>query len=250
MEFDQQVVIITGANGGIGQALCQSFLLQGAFVVPFYRKDLSKLDCLFEWLKNQEIHKERLFPVEVEITQTDSVKAAIKTVYDKYSRIDVLVNNAGKAYEIPFLANTDLEIEDVIESNFISMTKLSREVLKYMMPQKSGNIVNISSTVGDRFGRGVAVYAAMKSAVNRLSEVLAIEMGKKGIRVNTVSPGVVETTMSTGLTDRHEKFLLDSTPLRRYAKPQDIADAVTFLASSKASFVTGTNLFVDGGIRL
>jgi 3-oxoacyl-[acyl-carrier protein] reductase len=120
-----------------------------------------------------------------------------------------------------------------------------------MLARKKGNIVNISSTVADNHGRGVAVYSAMKSAVNRLTEVMAIEMGKKNIRVNSICPGVVETKMSNGLQDRHSKLLLEKTPLQRFATPEEIAKSALFLASdSVAAFITGHKLFVDGGIGL
>lgn len=251
LALKNKVVVVTGCNGGIGTAVTQAFLSEGALVVGVYRQSLSKLDEIFAWIKEQKIPEEHFLAVEMDINSTLSITQGISTVLEKWKRIDVLVNNAGATIETPFLALEDDDLESIYQSNFSSLAKLSREVGKLMMRQKAGNIVNVSSTVSDRFGRGVAAYASMKAAVNRLTEVMALELGKKNVRVNSVCPGVVETRMSNALQDRHAKMLLEQTPLRRFATPDEVAKSILFLASDvTASFITGSKIFVDGGIRL
>jgi len=251
LQLKNKIVVVTGCNGGIGSAIVQSFLKEGALVVGVYRNSLSKLDELFNWINLAEIPLNNFIPIEMDIDSTPSIQQGLGVVLKKWNRIDVLINNAGATIETPFLALEDNDIDIIYSSNFSSLAKLSREVGKIMLRQKNGNIVNISSAVSDRFGRGVSVYASMKAAVNRLTEVMALELGKKNIRVNAVCPGVVETPMSNALQDRHSVILLNNTPLRRFATPSEIAMSVLFLASDvTASFITGTQIFVDGGIRL
>lgn len=251
LALQNKVVIITGCNGGIGSAITQAFLKEGALVVGAYRQPLSKLDELFAWIKSNQVFEQNFFPLEVDINSTVSIQKGLEEILNKWKRIDILVNNAGATVETPFLALEDEDLDSIYASNFSSLAKLSREVGKIMMRQKGGNIVNVSSTVSDRYGRGVAAYASMKAAVNRLTEVMALELGKKNIRVNAVCPGVVQTKMSNALQDRHSQMLLDQTPLKRFATPEEVSKSILFLASDKtASFITGTKIFVDGGIRL
>lgn len=251
LSLQNKIIVISGCNGGIGEALCLEFLKENSKVAGLYRGDLSKLDHLFNSMKDQNIQSENFLPVNMDINSTDSINAGLKIVTEKWEKVDVLVNNAGWTIEKPFMAIEDDELDLIYASNFSSLAKLSRAVLKIMLAKKSGNIINISSTVADHYGRGVAVYAAMKAAVNRLTEVMALEMGKKNIRVNAICPGVVETNMSNGLQERHAEFLKEQTPLRRYATPEEVAKCALFLASDKtASFITGHKLFIDGGIGL
>jgi 3-oxoacyl-[acyl-carrier protein] reductase len=251
LALKEKVVVISGCNGGIGEALCKAFLEEGAKVAGLYRGDKSKVQHLYDLVKTHKLKAENFITVSMDIDATSSIETGFKTITDQWGHIDVLVNNAGWTVEKPFLSLEDDEIEMIYSSNLSSLMKLSRAALKIMLARKSGNIVNISSTVAEHHGRGVAVYSAMKSAVNRLTEVLAVEMGKKKIRVNSVCPGVVETRMSNGLQDRHAKLLLEKTPLQRYATPEEVAKSVLFLASEEsAAFITGHNLFIDGGIGL
>lgn len=251
LALKDKVVVISGCNGGIGEALCQAFMEEGARVVGLYRGDQSKVSHLYEFVKTLKLNEDNFHTVQMDIDDTSSIDSGFKSILEKWGHIDVLVNNAGWTVEKPFLSLEDEEMDLIYSSNLSSLMKLSRAALKIMLSKKSGNIVNISSTVADNHGRGVAVYAAMKSAVNRLTEVLALEMGKKKIRVNSICPGVVETRMSNGLQDRHEKLLLEKTPLQRYATPEEVAKCALFLASDKtAGFITGNKLFIDGGIGL
>jgi len=251
LKLRNKVVIITGSTGAIGLEICKGFLHEGSMVVPFYRPPLSKLDGLFAWGKENDIEKSRIYPVCVELDSTASLQQGVDEVYSKFNGIDVLVNNAGWTVEKPFLAITDEEWDELIRINLTAVARLSRLVIKIMMERKKGSIINISSTVAQMFGRGVSVYAAAKAAVNRLTEVLALEMGKKGIRVNTVCPGVIHTPMSGPLVDRLSKHIFERTPMQRIGETAEVVPAVLFLASeAMASFITGQHLFVNGGVNL
>lgn len=251
LSLQNKIVVISGCNGGIGEALCLEFLKEKSKVVGLFRGSIGKLDQIFQLIEENKIPKDNFMPVNMDINSSESIQNGLQLIVEKWEHIDVLINNAGWTVEKPFMALEDEELDLIYESNFSSLAKLSRAVLKLMLAERSGNIINISSTVADHYGRGVAVYAAMKSAVNRLTEVMALEMGKKNIRVNSICPGVVETRMSNGLQDRHSQLLKEKTPLQRYATPEEVAKCALFLASDKtAAFITGNKLFIDGGIGL
>jgi len=251
LQLADKVVIVTGSTGAIGLAICQGFLSEGAMVVPFYRGAASKMDMLLEWAAANGIRQDKIHPVQVDLESSDSLKQGVDGVVAQFNGIDVLINNAGWTVEKPFLALTDEEWDLIIKINLTATAKLSQLVIKNMMERKKGSIVNISSTVADMYGRGVAAYAAAKAAVNRLTEVLALEMGKKGIRINTVCPGVIHTPMSEPLVDRLSRHIFDRTPMQRIGEVAEVIPAVLFLASeTTASFITGQHLHVNGGVNL
>jgi 3-oxoacyl-[acyl-carrier protein] reductase len=251
LELKGKVVLVTGANGGIGQDICLSFLEEGSHVLALYRGDISKLDDLTREIGSRGLNLDNFYPCKVDMSSSSSIDAVISEVITAHNKIDILVNNAGTTVEKPFLSLTDDELSMIYEANMLSLTKLSRRVIKEMLLRKSGNIVNVSSVVSKKWGRGVSYYSAMKAGVNRLTQVLALEMGKKNIRVNAVCPGVIQTKLSGALQTRHNKLLIKETPLRRFGKPDDVSNAIKFLASDNASsFITGVTLDVDGGIGL
>lgn len=248
LELKDKVVIVTGATGGIGMAICNEFLNEGSIVVPIFRGKEAKLDELKSWAEKNKVANEKLFPVEMDIANEDSVNAGIATVMKQFGRLDVLVNCAGFSLERPFAMTEEQEWEKIIQVNLSSTARLCRSVLKPMFRQKKGAIVNVSSVLGARYGRGNVAYASAKAAVIRFSQALATEVGAKGIRVNVVCPGVVDTKMSSALTSRFGELLKELTPLGKNGKPEEIARPVVFLASDKAaSYITGATLFVDGG---
>jgi 3-oxoacyl-[acyl-carrier protein] reductase len=189
--------------------------------------------------------------VEVDLESADSMKRGVDSVLESFDHIDILINNAGWTMEKPFLILTDEEWDQMISINLTSVARLSRLVMKGMLERKQGAIVNISSTVASAFGRGVSAYASAKAAVNRLTEVLALEMGKKGLRVNTVCPGVIDTPMSEGMIHRLNQHIRERTPMRRIGTVDEVTPAVLFLASEvTASFITGQHIYVNGGVNI
>jgi 3-oxoacyl-[acyl-carrier protein] reductase len=247
LELRGKVVMISGATGGIGSAICAAFLKESALIVPLYRNH-SKYELLFEYLKKENLNVETIFPVETDLASSQSIEKAVKLVKERYGRIDILVNNAGASTERPFLMIEENEWEKEIDVNLNNTARLIRIVLKQMFIAKKGVVVNISSLLSQRFGRGVSAYAAAKAGIDRLTQALAMEVGIKGIRVNSVCPGIIETSMSKPLISRLGDNIIPQTALGRFGKPEEVAKAVLFLSSEiTASYITGHLLRVDGG---
>ena len=251
LDLENKIVIVTGANGGIGSAICQEFLKEGSHVIAFYRGDEGKISHLVDWANSNKIEKNHLHPMKVDIGDISQLKSAIDEIITTHKKIDVLVNNAGWTLEKPYLTLKDEEWEKIISINLSTLSHLSKLASKHMFMQREGNIVNISSVVGTTGGRGVCAYSVAKAGVNRLTECMALELGRKGVRVNAVCPGVIDTGMSTQLQVMAGDRLKERTPLERSGTPDEVAKAVLFLASNKtASYITGAKLYVDGGVSL
>ena len=249
LALTNKVVLITGANGGIGQAISLAFIQEGATLLAGYRGDVSKLDELKSMLTADQ--QNQVKPIHLDLGDIAQCKVAIDEAVDHFGAIDVLVNCAGTAIEKPFLLTEFDEIEKQTTANFTAPIKLTQLVLKHMMLNRKGSVINVSSVHGFRFGRGVAVYAANKSAIERFTQALALEVGRNDIRVNAVCPGMVETKMIQSLQKNMPPDILKRCPISRPGKPHEIANAVLFLASeTMSSYITGTTLVVDGGISI
>lgn len=249
LNLQNKIIVVTGATGDIGTGICKSFLDEKAIVVPLYRND----DKLLNLMKSVGVNEENdfFYPIKTDIHDFKQINLSLKQVYKKYKKIDVLVNCAGFVSEMPFLMLEEENWDEQINVNLNSSAKMIRGVAKYMFRAKSGSIVNISSLMGHRFGRGVPAYAVAKAALDRLTEVLAHEFGPKNIRINSVCPGLIETKMSKNTEHRMGESINELTPLRRIGQINEVAKAVLFLASNScSSFITGQKLFVDGGLGL
>lgn len=251
LNLENKIVVITGANGGIGHAICEAFLDEGAQCVALYRGEAAKLNALHESCRKFNLPPSRFLGIQCDFANQSGIDQAIQQIVDRFGRIDVLVNNAGHAIEMPFIGTTEEEWNLMFEANLHVASRLARAVIKPMLHHKAGNIINISSIVSTHLGRGVSGYASSKAALNRLTQILALELGRKGIRVNAVAPGAIETPMSSALMKRAGDIVLERTPLKRTGTPEEVAHSVLFLASeSTASFITGHILEVDGGVHL
>ena len=190
------------------------------------------------------------FALPCDVTDPAAPEAAVGSVLERFGALDVLVNNAGIIRDNLLLAMSDAEWDEVITTNLGGAARMARAALLPMMRARAGVIVNLSSVAATRPGRGQTNYAASKGGIEALTRALAAEMGRKGIRVNAVAPGVIVTDMTKAVREAAEAQIVKETALRRLGTPEDVAAAVLYLASPAASYVTGAVLAVDGGFRL
>ncbi|MDX2374768.1 SDR family oxidoreductase [Psychrobacter sp. PP-21] len=248
--FKEKTVIVTGAGSGIGRATAIRFAEEGARVVLVGRTADTLAKTAEQFPEDHTwIHTDNYLCVTCDISVQSQVQEMIKHTIDKFERIDVLVNNAGKATQGKI---TDLSAEDwrsAIDVNLNGTFYVSQAAMPHLIETK-GSIVNVSSLSGMGGDWNMAAYNAAKAGVTNLTRTLALDHGPDGVRVNAVNPSVTKTSMTTAIQDNDNKTdkFLARCPLGRLAAPEDIAAAITFLASNDAAMITGVNLPVDGGV--
>lgn len=240
-------VLVTGGSRGIGRAIVELFATEGAAVTFFYRGNTGAADDVVATARTagHDVRAER-----VDVTDPAACSAAVEQLADRAGRIDVLVNNAGVIRDNPLAALDDDDIRTVLDTNIGGVFNVTRAVVPYMVMQRAGAIVNLSSVAGDKGGRGQTNYAASKGAVNAFTRALAVELAPRKIRVNAVAPGVIDTEMSQAVRDMAGDETKARILMRRYGTAEDVANAVWFLASDHASYVTGQVFHIDGGFKL
>jgi 2-hydroxycyclohexanecarboxyl-CoA dehydrogenase len=250
MNFRDSVVFVTGGASGIGKAVCLAFATSGGRVAV--------ADVNNEGAEQVAAAVTRAggdgLPVATDVTSRASVADGVHSVLAQCGRIDVLVNAAGWDRITPFVETTEEFWDKVIAINFRGILATCHVVLPHMIERKRGIVVNVASEAGRSGSSGEAVYSGTKGAVIAFSKALAREVARHGIRVNVVAPGLTDTPLLQALiAEGNEKLIsaiVKATPLQRLAKPDEIADAVLFLASEKASFITGQTLSVGGGLTM
>ncbi len=240
------VILITGALTGIGRATAQAFAREGATVVVSGRRQ-AEGQALEAELRG--LGAEAAF-IAADVRREDDVLHLVDQTITRFGRLDVAVNNAGtEGQPGPLTAQTPESYAAMFDTNVLGTVLSLKHELRVMQPQGSGSIINISSTMGERGAANLALYTASKHAVEGLTKSAALEAAPFGVRVNAVAPGPTETAMLdrlAGAPDR-KAALLTSVPLKRGAKPEEIADAIVFVASDRASFITGQVIRVNGG---
>jgi 3-oxoacyl-[acyl-carrier protein] reductase len=242
-----KVAIVTGGSRGIGRAIVERLAADGADVTFFYRENATAAN---EVVAAAQGAGWKVTAEQLDIRDSAACAAAVERIADRCGRIDILVNNAGITRDNPLAAFDDADVAEVLATNVTGVFNITRAVVPYMTSQRAGTIVNLSSVAGDKGGRGQTNYAASKGAINAFTRALAVELAPRKVRVNGVAPGVIETEMSADVREQSGDAVLARILLRRYGKPEEIADAVWFLASSHASYVTGQVLGIDGGFKM
>lgn len=238
-------VIITGAMKGIGRRILELFVENGANVWACGRFQNREFEEDME--KLAEAHNVWIRPIYFDLSDEESIKNGVQQILKEKKRVDVLVNNAGIAFGALFTMTPMTKLKDVFQINYFAQIQIMQLILRVMMRQKSGCIVNMASVGGIETAPGYLAYGSSKAALIYATKSVSHEVGQYGIRVNAIAPGLVETDMGAYKSQDEIDKILDRSSLRRKADPKEIADCALFLASDQSSFITGQALIVDGG---
>ncbi len=242
-----KVVVVTGASRGIGRAIAYLFGEKGATVIVNYNGSKEKAEEVVGAIEGSGGRAEAM---ACDVSDYGRTEAFISQIIEKYGRIDVLVNNAGVVKDGLLLKMTEEDFDRVVQVNLKGSFNCIKHVTKHMLKQRSGRIVNISSISGVMGNAGQVNYSASKAGVIGLTKATARELAPRGITVNAVAPGFIETEMTEGLSDKVKETMVGQIPLKGFGHVEDVAAAVLYLASDEAGYVTGQVLQVDGGMAM
>lgn len=240
--LEGKVALVTGASRGIGRAIATQLKELGAVVIGTATSE-SGAEKISDYLGAGH-------GLVLNVTCNDSIAALFETIKAEHGGIDILVNNAGITRDNLFMRMKDSEWDDIIDTNLSSVFKISKGVLRPMMKKRFGRIINIGSVVGTMGNAGQVNYATAKAGLIGFTKSLAREVASRGITVNTVAPGFIDTDMTQTLTDEQKEGIFSQVPANRLGKPDEIASAVAFLASDAAAYITGETLHVNGGMYM
>ncbi len=245
--LEGKTALVTGASRGIGRAIALQLAAEGAKVAINFAGNTAKAEEVKAEIESKGI--EALL-VQANVADSEAVDEMVKKVADTWGKIDILVNNAGITRDGLLMRMKDADFDDVISTNLKGVYNCTKAVSKLMIKQRSGRIVNMASIVGITGNAGQTNYAAAKAGIIGFSKSAAKEFAARGITVNVVAPGFIETDMTAVLSDNLKETMLKDIPLGRIGKPEDIAQAVKFLVSDEAAYITGQVLRVDGGMSM
>lgn len=244
--MENKIALVTGASRGIGQSIAQKLGQQGAIVVGTATTE-NGAKAISQYLSDTGYRGTGLV---LDVNDTEQINSAIGIIRSQFGDINILVNNAGITRDNLLIRMKDEEWDDILETNLKSAFRLSRVVLRAMMKARYGRIINISSVVGSIGNIGQTNYAAAKAGILGFSKSLAREVGSRNITVNCIAPGFIDTDMTRAMSDEQQQSLIEHVPLGRLGTPEEVASAVTFLASSEAGYITGSTLHVNGGMYM
>lgn len=247
MLLENKIAIVTGSAKGIGKGIATEFARQGATVVINY---CGSKEAALKTVEEIKAFGGKAIPYQADISDYEMSKKMMDDIIKEYGKIDILVNNAGITRDNLILRMSESEFDDVIRTNLKGTFNCIKHVTKYMLKNKSGKIINISSISGVNGIAGQANYSASKAGIIGLTKSFAKEMSSKGININAIAPGFIETDMTKVLNDKYVEEIVKTIPSKRVGKPEDIAKAALFLASDMSDYITGQTLMVDGGLGL
>ncbi|NOI22048.1 3-oxoacyl-[acyl-carrier-protein] reductase FabG [Vibrio mediterranei] len=243
MNLEGKIALVTGASRGIGRSIAELLVERGATVIGTATSE-NGAAAISEYLG------ENGKGLALNVTDTDSIEAVLKQINADFGAIDILVNNAGITRDNLLMRMKDDEWTDIMDTNLTSIFRLSKAVLRGMMKKRQGRIINVGSVVGTMGNAGQTNYAAAKAGVIGFTKSMAREVASRGVTVNTVAPGFIETDMTKALNDEQRAATLANVPAGRLGDPREIASAVAFLASPEAAYITGETLHVNGGMYM
>lgn len=243
--LENKTAIITGATRGIGRGIALEFAAQGCNVAFTYSSSVDAAKSLENELSNLGA---KAIGYQSNAAEFDAAQDLAKSVLEEFGTIDILVNNAGITKDNLLMRISEDDFDNVIQVNLKSVFNLTKAVIRPMMKQRAGSIINMSSVVGLKGNAGQANYAASKAGILGFSKSVALELGSRNIRSNVVAPGFIETEMTAKLDEKVVEGWRNEIPLKRGGSPKDIANACVFLASDMSAYITGQTLSVDGGM--
>lgn len=247
MQFEGRVALVTGGSRGIGRAVVEGLVAQGARVALVYASNKEAADELVASIESQG---GEALAIQCDVSNKEEVDKAVEQTIERFGKIDILVNNAGIVRDTLVATMPPEKWHAVIETNLTSVYNFCQAVMRPMMSARYGRIVNMSSVAARVSNQGQAAYAASKGGIEGFTRCLAVEVAKRGITVNAVAPGFVATDMTQAVRNAAEDKILKEIPTKRLGKPEDIANAVLFLADEKSGYITGDVITVDGGLSL
>lgn len=240
-QFTGKVVLVTGASRGIGKAIATTFVEQGATVIGTATSE-GGAEAISAYLGDAGKG------MTLNVADADSIAEVLASIKEQFGDIDILVNNAGITRDNLLMRMKDEEWDSIIDTNLTSIFRMSKAVLRPMMKKRNGRIINIGSVVGSSGNPGQANYAAAKAGLIGFTKSMAREIASRGITVNVVAPGFIDTDMTKVLTDEQKQAIMNDVPAERLGKPEEIAATVAFLASDNAAYITGETIHVNGGM--
>jgi len=246
-----KVALVTGASRGIGKAIATQLQALGATVIGTATSE-GGANNISEYLGSEYLGAGAVkgMGLVLNVTDNDSIAAMFASIKEAHGGVDILVNNAGITRDNLFMRMKDDEWQDIIDTNLTSVFKVSKAAIRPMMKKRTGRIINIGSVVGTMGNAGQVNYSAAKAGLLGFTKSLAREIASRGITVNTIAPGFIDTDMTKTLTDEQKEGIFSQVPANRLGKPEEIASTVAFLASDAAAYITGETIHVNGGMYM
>jgi len=243
----KRIALITGGMGGLGETISTKMADAGYAVAVTYSPSNKGAD---KWLADMKARGYTFHAYPCDVADFDSCKSCVEKVSREVGLVDILVNNAGITRDVTFKKMTKADWDAVMHTNLDSVFNMTKQVCDSMVERNWGRIINVSSVNGSKGAFGQTNYAAAKAGMHGFSKSLALEVARKGVTVNTISPGYVETDMVRAIRPDVLKGIVDAIPIGRLAKPEEIASLIAFLASDEAAYITGANIPINGGMHM